>query len=50
MINVENSPISTRNITLTSNIERKIISNMNIPLLGFIQELEQRKHPYPYDV
>jgi hypothetical protein len=41
MINIENSPMSTGNITLTNNIERKIIGNINLPLLGFIQGCEQ---------
>jgi hypothetical protein len=33
--------MSTGNITLTNNIERKIISNINIPLHNFIQGGEQ---------
>jgi hypothetical protein len=41
MINIYNSPMSIENITLTSNIESKIIDNINLPLLGFIQGCEQ---------
>jgi hypothetical protein len=33
--------MSTGNITLTNNIERKIINNINLPLLSFIQGGEQ---------
>jgi hypothetical protein len=41
MIDVDNIPMSTGNITLTNNIERKTINNINIPLLNFIQGCEQ---------
>jgi hypothetical protein len=41
MIDVENSTMSKRNITLTSNIERKNINDINFPLLGFIQGGEE---------
>jgi hypothetical protein len=41
MINVDNSPMLTGNITLTNNIERKIINNINLPLHSFIKEVNK---------
>jgi hypothetical protein len=41
MINIYNSPMLTRNFTLTNNIEIKIINKVNLPLLGIIQGNEQ---------
>jgi hypothetical protein len=42
MIDVNNIPMLTRNITLTNNIHRKIIRNIYFTLLNFIQSHEKR--------
>ena len=41
MMDINNSPMSARNITQTNNIKSKIISDINLPLLGIIQGCEQ---------
>jgi hypothetical protein len=41
MIDIENLPMSTGNITLTNNIQSKIINDIEFPLLSFIQPHEK---------